>query len=731
MTSFLLFCSLNGQDYQWKQTSSQSVYSDEVQKYQHFDLFQLENSHKFIQCLADTNTTAHQISVKLPVGLGEIARVQLSPAPILPPNLRAKYPNIRTFRVQSVENPSLSGRISIGTNGIFAHLVNRGESVFVEPFSINLEEKKYRVYRAKDVRTTAEITPLCGNSWQEIPEKLHYFKKSTPRNKVSNLRTFRLAVTTTEAFSEATGTDIPSVLSTIVNSVNSLNVIYERDLGIQFLLHPNTDQLIFTDQNPAPFSDSEGAFELWGEHIAILDSLIDPNSYDIGHVFAANCTGGVAGLASLASVCSSKIKANGVSCLFRENIADFRRTLYHEIGHQLGANHTWSNCGRDVNESQRNPATAVEPGSGSTIMSYGGLCGALNIVPSAHDNLHGISILEIEETLSRDTINCFQELPIDNTPPFVTVRPSGFTIPILTPFELLASGFDEDDTRLTYSWEQLDTGAVSEISTPVGNAPSFRSFVPTRDPLRIFPRVIDIILNNESVNEILPDTTRQLTFGVTVRDNDERGGTTAFEIVSFAATETAGPFLVTAPDTSNIIFETGDSVEVSWNVAGTNLPPVNCLEVDIYLSLNNGQVFPILLTSSISNNGQTKVKLPDETSNRARIKVKCADNIFFDMSNNRFRIIEKLVSSTKELYKQPVKLYPNPVKDILTLEMLTTSASIVQLRVVDALGRLVLVRSENTVDGKIQLPTNQLPSGVYFLEGVINEQFFTKRFVVQ
>ncbi|MEM1124140.1 MAG: reprolysin-like metallopeptidase, partial [Bacteroidota bacterium] len=677
------------------------------QNYQQFDLFELENGQDLLQNLTKTNERIPNASIKLPIGLGRIETVQLTQSPVLPPQLQVKYPNIRTFRVQSVENPLLSGRMSIGPRGIFAHLVVEGQSVFVEQCAPNLKKEQYRVYRAQDVQISKKITSLCGNSWQEIPENPLYFAKAIPRSKALNLRTFRLAVTTTEEFSEATGTDIPSVLSTIVNSVNSLNVVYERDLGIQFLLHPNADQLIFTDENPAPFSDSEGAFELWGEHIAILDSLIDPDSYDIGHVFAANCTGGVAGLASLASVCSSKIKANGVSCLFRENIAEFRRTLYHEIGHQLGANHTWSNCGQAVNENQRNPATAVEPGSGSTIMSYGGLCGNLNIVPSAHDNLHGISILEIEEALSRDTINCFQEIPIDNTPPFVTVRPSGFTIPVLTPFELLASSFDEENTRLTYSWEQLDTGAISEIRNPIGNAPSFRSFVPTQNPLRIFPRVTDIILNNESVNEILPDTTRQLTFGVTVRDNDERGGATAFEIVSFAATETAGPFLVTAPDTANIVFETGDSVEVSWNVAGTNLPPVNCTEVDIYLSLNNGQVFPILLLSSIANNGRTKVKLPDETSNRARIKVKCADNIFFDMSNNRFRIVEKLVSSTKELYTQPVKLYPNPVKDMLTLEMLTTSAPIVQLRIVDALGKLVLVRSESIVNGKIQLSTNQ------------------------
>jgi len=355
----------------------------------------------------------------------------------------------------------------------------------------------------------------------------------------------------------------------------------------------------------------------------------------------------------------------------------------------------------------------------------------LSTIGAAQDDLHGISIQEIQRTLASDTISCFQQIPTNNTAPTVIVRESGFTIPIATPFELTATAFDAENTTLTYSWEQFDTGAVSPIGFPIENAPSFTVFRPSREPTRIFPRVTNIILNKTSTAEVLPDTTRELTFGVTVRDNQPDGGSTAFAKVAFSATAAAGPFVVLQPDSANIEYEMGDSIEVRWDVANTTEAPVNCANVDVYLSFNNGQDFTKLLAKDIPNNGVTTVVLPDTTTNRARIKVKCADNIFFDMSNNRFRITEKkLISSTVNFYDQPILLYPNPTSDKIVLEFGTLIPKEITLTIYDAIGRTVLSEKRTPSHHLIEVNTSHLTNGVYLLRGKIGTQIFSKQFIV-
>ena len=91
------------------------------------------------------------------------------------------------------------------------------------------------------------------------------------------------------------------------------------------------------------------------------------------------------------------------------------------MGHQLGADHTWSNCGEDLNGSQRSSNTAMEPGSGNTIMSYAGSCGENNIKNIAEKFFHGISIQQVNAHLN-NTAQCYQLMPTGNTAPSVKVN---------------------------------------------------------------------------------------------------------------------------------------------------------------------------------------------------------------------------------------------------------------------------------------------------------------------
>ena len=730
LTFLLLSTTLNAQNQLWTTVNKHLIAKEKVANLKTYQLFHL-NESLFLEAInpafAPSRQTMDAIAIPLPVHM--FSSIDLVAAPIIANKLSIKYPTIKSFLVQSKQDETLHGRFSWTPQGLYGHFATDTATFFIEHANIPGQDAVYLIYQAADLIDQNNQSLICGNhAFKPIQPTDNQLQIATHLN--TTLKTFRIAITATEQFTNATGGTIESALSSIVNSLTSLNVIYERDAGIRFLLHENNDQLIFTDSMPSPFDDPGSAFEILTSNTALLDSLIGNDTYDLGHVFSAECTGGVSGVAFLASVCTEENKARGVSCIFDESIPDFRRTLYHEIGHQLGANHTWSNCGQPVNESQRNAATAVEPGSGSTIMSYGGICGPFNVVGAPQDNLHGISIQEISNTLASDTIGCFQQIPTDNTAPVVAVRASGFTIPISTPFELTATASDAENTALTYSWEQFDTGAVSEVGFPIENAPSFITFKPSKEATRIFPRITNIILNKMVSGEVLPDTTRQLTFGVTVRDNQAGGGSTTFAEVAFSATAEAGPFLVMHPDSANIEYGMGDSILVQWDVANTTAAPVNCAHVDIYLSFDNGQEFSELLAANIPNNGTMMVALPDTTTNRARIKVKCSDNIFFDMSNNRFKIVEQLISSTVNFYDKPIQLYPNPTTDKVTLEFSEPLTKEVIVSAYDALGRQVFYQKSMPNTAIIQLNTSHFENGIYLLKGKIGAQIFSKRFIV-
>ena len=163
-------------------------------------------------------------------------------------------------------------------------------------------------------------------------------------------------------------------------------------------------------------------------------------------------TGG-GGIAGLNVVCGTS-KANGVTGSGAP-VGDPFDIDYvaHEMGHQFGGNHTFGNCGGNVN----NPA-AVEPGSGTTIMAYAGICGAQDVDSHSEDIFNGYSILEMGAFIYSGQGNtCPVKIASTNHNPDVNGGPNR-NIPKLTPFALTATGSDVDGDTLTYTWEQMDFG---------------------------------------------------------------------------------------------------------------------------------------------------------------------------------------------------------------------------------------------------------------------------------
>jgi len=299
------------------------------------------------------------------------------------------------------------------------------------------------------------------------------------------------------------------------------------------------------------------------------------------------------------------------------------------MGHQFGATHTFNatsgTCG-----AARTASTAYEPVNGSTIMAYRFACAPEDMM-STDTYFHSASIEQIVNFTTGVTGNsCAARSTTGNNPPVVNAGPA-FTIPMSTPFILTATGSDPDGDALTFSWEEFDLGTAAPPSTDDGTRPIFRSFLPTSNPARTFPRLTDVLSGFQTLGESLPTTTRTMNFRVTARDNRTGGGGVNFAATQVNVRADSGPFTVTQPTSSNT-WPTGSTQTVTWNVANTNSAPVSCANVKITLSTDGGTTFPIILANNTPNDGSETVTIPGTPASGARVKVEAVGNIFFNLS---------------------------------------------------------------------------------------------------
>ena len=449
---------------------------------------------------------------------------------------------------------------------------------------------------------------------------------------------------------------VNNAMSSMVSATNIMNEIYEREVNVTFMLIDNNEVLIETDPNNQAYVDVDMGGSLVGQNHGILVDKIGVDAFDIGHVFTIACSDGVAGIAALGSLCDDNRKGNGVTCIASNQtiMAAVSTIMSHEVGHQFSATHSWNYCAPvnpqnpndDPNvDENRTASTAYEPGSGTTIMSYAGVCGANNVQFQNDTYFHVGNLIQVANHRNNDNVKeCGIIENVDNDLPSVSFEyNNGFHIPMSTPFKLTAQGSDPNGDGLLYCWEQVNTHFVEyPLGQQFHDSPSFRSFPPDDDPTRIFPR-LTAILNNNTFNiddELLADYARNLKFRCTVRD-DYAGsaGVVWTDELSFEVTDAAGPFVILSPNLSTDEWTVGDLVEVTWDVANTNVSPVNSKRVNILLSTNTGFDFLYTLATQIDNDGSHMVVVPNLVTNGARIMVESADNIFFDINDSRFSIL--------------------------------------------------------------------------------------------
>ena len=571
--------------------------------------------------------------IEIPMPDGTIQKFRFVESPVMAKELLLKYPETRTFLGYGIDDEYATVRFDITPQGFHAMILSPYGRVFVDPYSKGDRFNYISYYSRNYFNSKKEHICELDTPEDRLAEMRYLLNNVTVPKIGPQLRTYRLAQACTGEYSQFHGGTVPLVHAAIVTSINRVVGVYEKELGIRMVLVPNNDTLIFLNPNTDPYSNNNGVAML-SQNQTTCDQRIGPANYDIGHVFS---TGG-GGVATLACVCVNGSKARGVTGS-PQPIGDPFDIDYvaHEMGHQFGANHTFNSVTSGCS-GNRNASTAYEPGSGSTIMAYAGLCGSDNLQNNSDPYFHVASFVEIVTFTNNGTGNsCAQITNTGNSAPVVSVPNGGFYIPRSTPFALTGSATDPNGDPLTYDWQQFDLGPAGSWNNPSGNAPIFRVWNPTTNPTRTFPRLQNLLNNTTPVGEFLPTYSRTLTFRLVARDNRAGGGGVNFAQIQFFVDGNSGPFQVTYPNT-NLTLQGYSTQTITWNVANTNLAPVNCSNVNILLSLDGGLTYPIVLAANTPNDGSETVLLPPNQTTQARVKIEAVDNIFFDISNSNFAI---------------------------------------------------------------------------------------------
>ena len=617
--------------------------------------------------ITNKNASQHSTIISLPNASGNIEQFEVFEASNFEPDLQAQYPLIRAFSGRGITDKYATLKLSISPQGIQGMIFRTDkENEFLEAYS--QDHSVYAVFTSQ--RAKGQLGWTCSTDDKEmiadLNHKLHGSNTSnSTASSTGELKTMRLAQSCTAEYSNFFGATSSAQVALVLAAYNATltrcNGVYEKDLALHLDLIATSTQVIYYNPATDPYSPgATGAGGAWnGELQATLTSVIGDANYDIGHLFGASGGGGNAGC--IGCVCSAGIKGRGFTspadAIPQGDNFDIDYVV-HEVGHQLGGNHTFSMG------IEGSGASNKEVGSGITIMGYAGIT-AQDVAPHSIDIFHEQSIAQIQANLATKTCPVTTSITANNATPVVAPF-ANFTIPISTPFALTGVATDANAAdALTYCWEQNDQanssvqGANSVASPTKTTGPNWLSFSPTANATRTFPRLATILAGNYVTGplpggdfganiEALSSVGRTLNFRLTVRDNSPyvstgliKVGQTAFTDMTVTVDGASGPFQVTVPNT-NVSYPGGSTQTVTWDVNNTASAPINCANVKISYSTDGGLTFPTVLLASTPNDGTEAVTIPVGILTTARIKVEAVGNIFFDISNTNFTVTAPL-----------------------------------------------------------------------------------------
>ena len=699
-----------------------------------FDILfsRLQNAPNRIQA----NSVAGVI-VSFPSIKGGFEDFEVYDAPVLHNELQSQLPSARSFVGKSKTNEQKIIRFSMSIMGLKGLILNAEEGTqYID--CLTKDRQFYMQYYKRDVNPI-EGQVICLTEEQEFTDEITNTIEDSSFNRNANdgtLRNFRLALACTQEYASyfvgflnlgsATDEEKKDGILNVMNDIMTrVNAVYENELSITMTIVPNNKNVIFLQDT---FLTNNDISLLINESQQWIDVFVAAPNYDIGHMLSTSGSG----LAQLRSPCTSN-KARAVSGGLGgppQGVV-FENTMMHEMGHQYGAFHTWSAPGCFGTYSN---FSAVEPGGGTTIMSYAGICGnQANIQNFADTYFHQISILQMWDRIDGPNGVCASQSSSGNTPP-TAVADSDYIIPIGTPYKLVGSGTDANGVAsLTYNWEQFDVNgpeAIPSIITTEG--PIVRSFPASTNSTRYIPRLEDYVNNvNTSTDwELLTVVNRDLNFALTVRDNDISGGQSDVDFMMIAVDNSSVPFAVTSQNSSGISYEGNSTQTITWNKGNTDIAPFNAANVNILLSTDGGLNFDTVILANTSNDGTEDITLPNIDSTTCRIMVEASDNIFYNINSDNFEI-EASLSVDDQTFANSLSIYPNPNTGEFNIRFTANVYDTIRIDVYDIRGRSIFQNNySNITEFNETIKFNNVQSGVYLLSISNGSNKLTKKIIV-
>lgn len=598
--------------------------------------------------------------------------------------LRDMFPQIKTYAFENLTGPHVAGHMAIGPGRVRVAAQTMEGLMYLEP----VETTQGLIYVSYlDKNRTDGLNDLTEPSDRDLdhgetppvpavpaPLQVQAFNAIESG---TQLRIYRMAASTTGEFYQARANGeigflgLLNVVFSIVADLIGANTVFEPEVAVRLMLSDATAQLLYNDPATDPFDNASqcstsgtacmahsdcpmdetcdanrSACQLRDDNRAnfdaVLDTMAEQDSYDLGFLFAARAGGGANGCAWFV-VCllnnNTEHKGRGAGLMGGWGTNSASGLISHETGHQLGARHTFTGqagaC--TMNEFQAGDSeSGYEPGSGTTRMSYRNLCAA--DPPPPDDNVdtsligagsyfHSRSFDEIvDNVFNGDGSTCGSLANTGNQPPVVNAGPD-YTIPTKTPFKLTGEG--SDDEPLTFNWEQYDRAETRRPidSDTLDNGPIIRSVPPTAEPTRTIPNLTDLLNNFQRKGEILSAVDRDLHFRLIARDNRMGGGGVAYD--TMVVTVAGDPFFITSPNSG--FLQADCPLPVTWEVGGSD---AHAEDVAILYSNDGGMTFDTELTASTPNDGAFETRVPCDLGDGHRIKAEAVDNIFFDISDN-------------------------------------------------------------------------------------------------
>ena len=581
----------------------------------------------------DVSSRKKGIIVTFPLSNGKLERFMVYESSIMHPLLQEKYPNIKTYAAQGIDDPTATMRFSITQFGLHTMLLSgKHNAEYIDPYT--KDGKNIIVYNRNSIEDYRNLVPFECTTEQGYHVANNYNSQSRANTNDKTLRAYHLAQSCTAEYGNifaGNGTDAQkkaNIQAQMTITINRVNEIYERDLAITLQFIPNNDVLIYYgNTNADPWSNE------WNNTTqTVIDNAIGNANYDIGHNF--NTTGG-GNAGCIACVCTTGSKGSGYTGRADPTGDPFDIDyVAHEMGHQFGGYHTMNTCSRSGSGQ-----TEVEPASGSSIMGYAGIC-PTNVQSNSDAHFNYVNIRDISANIQTGNSTCGAQTALINNPPTANAG-SDYTIPANTAFVLEGTANDPDgNASLTYNWSENDPEQATGNGSPQTDwavGPLYRAKLPITSLKRYLPQFTDVRTGNLTPTwEVTPSVSRTIDFSFIVRDNDIAGGQTASDLMTVTVDANGGPFAVTS-QTNAQTWQFGSTQTITWNVANTTNASINTQNVDIYLTDDGETLIPVKLNTP--NDGNEQITVPSGLiSTTARIMVKGHNNIFYAINSANLTI---------------------------------------------------------------------------------------------